>query len=56
MERLCLISSYGCVRVSGGGRGSAGFSPLGSDPDSAVKPKPYMLCLNLIMSAWVGVC
>lgn len=41
----------------GGGWGSE-FVPLGSDPNSAVKLKPYIIRpqLNPIMSVWVGVC
>lgn len=44
---VCLVE-VGVMRV---------FSPLGSDPDSAVKPKPYImrLQLNPIMSVVGGL-
>lgn len=49
---LCV---YVCVE--GGGWGQEVFSPLSSDPDPAVKPKPCITrpWLNPIMSVWVGV-
>lgn len=52
---LCV---FVCVSVEGGGWGLEVFSPLGSDPDSAVKSKPYIIrpWLNPIMSVLVGVC
>lgn len=58
VEWSWLISSHGPVCVEGGGLSWEVFSPLGSDPDSAVKPKPYIIrpWLNPIMSVCVGVC